>query len=83
MKNQSSCIHCSKIISKVKIFKKWVKQGEGHKIKKNNGTHGKVLSQGIFILNIKALALTVQRLLARLQFLKVCQTPRSWSQGQK
>ena len=35
---------------------------------KNIGTHWKVLSQGILILNIKALALTVQKLLARLKF---------------
>ena len=35
---------------------------------KNNGTHGKVLSQGIFMRNIKALALSVQKLLARLKF---------------
>ena len=38
-----------KVISKVKVFKKWVKlQGQGHRVK-NNGTHGKVLSQGIFM----------------------------------
>ena len=41
--------------------------GQGHSVK-NNGTHGKVLSQGIFMWNIKALALTVQKLLARLKF---------------
>ena len=47
MKYQSSSTHCSKVISKVKdFFKKWVKlQGQGHSVK-NNGTHGKVLSQG-------------------------------------
>ena len=33
---------------------------------KNYGTHWKVLSQGIIMWNIKALALTVQKLLARL-----------------
>ena len=49
MKYQSSSTHCSKVISKVKVFNKWVKlQGQGHRVK-NNGTHGKVLSQGIFI----------------------------------
>ena len=57
-----------KVISKVKVFKKWVKlQGQGHRVK-NNGIHGKVLSQGILMWNIKALALTVQKLLARLKF---------------
>ena len=50
MKYQSSSTHCSKVISKVKFFKKWVKlEGQGHKVKKNNGTHGKVLSQGILM----------------------------------
>ena len=51
---------------------------------KNNDTHGKVLSQGIFMWNIKALALTVQKLLVRLMFLKkMGQTPRSRSQSKK
>ena len=46
VKYQSSSTHYSKVISKVKVFKKWVKQGQGHRVK-NNGTHQKVLSQGI------------------------------------
>ena len=55
-------------MSKVKVFKKLVKlQGQSHRVK-NNGNHGKVLSQEIFMWNIKALALTVQKLLARLKF---------------
>ena len=37
---------------------------------KNNGTLGKVLSQRILMWNIKALALTVQKLLASLKFSK-------------
>ena len=70
MEYESSSTHCSKVISKVKVFQKWVKlQGQGHRVK-NNGTHGKVLSQGIFMWNMKALALTVQKLLARLKFFK-------------
>ena len=48
--------------------------GQTSKVKvtglKNNGTHGKVLSQGILMWNIKALALTVQKVLARLKFSK-------------
>ena len=44
-------------------------QGQGHRVK-NNGTHGKVLSQEIIVRNIKGLALTVQKLLARLTFSK-------------
>ena len=48
VKYQSSNPHYSKVISKVKVFKKWVKlQGKGHRVK-NSGTNGKVLSQGIF-----------------------------------
>ena len=36
---KQSSTHCSKIISKIKVFKKWFKlQGQGHRIK-NNGTH--------------------------------------------
>ena len=37
VKYQSSGTHCSKVISKVKVFKKWVKlQGQGQRVK-NNG----------------------------------------------
>ena len=47
-KYQSSSTNCSKIVSKIKVFKKWVKlKGQGHRVK-NTGTHGKILSQGIF-----------------------------------
>mgnify|MGYP003686665385 CR=1 FL=1 len=43
VKYQTSSLHCSKVISKVKVFFKWVKlQGEGHSVK-NKSTHGKVL----------------------------------------
>ena len=65
VKYQSSIthVHYSNVISKGKIFKKWVKlQGQVHRVK-NNGTHeNKVLSQGILKWNIKALAPTVQKL---------------------
>ena len=62
VKYQNSSAHCSKVICKVEVFKNWVKlQGQGHMVK-NNGTHGKVLSHGILMGNIKALALTVQKL---------------------
>ena len=54
----------------MEILKKMVKlQGQGHRVK-NNGTHWKVLSQGILMWNIKALALTVQNLLAMSKFSK-------------
>ena len=46
VKYKNSNTRCSVVISKIKVFKKWVKlQGEGHMVR-NNGTHGKVLSQG-------------------------------------
>ena len=49
VKYQSSSTHCSKVISKVKVFKTLVKlQGQGPRVN-NNGTHGKVLSQGIIM----------------------------------
>ena len=53
--------------------------------KKNNGTHGKVLSQGIFMWNIKALEHTVSKLLARLKFQRGGQKDRmtEWQTGQK
>ena len=76
VKYQSSTTHCSKVISKVKVFQKWVKlKGQGHRLK-NNGTHGKVLSQEIFMWNIKALALSVQKLLVRLKFQRGGQNDR-------
>ena len=70
-KSYYNSTHCSIVISKVKvIFKIWVKlQGQGHSVK-NNGTHGKDLSQRIIMWNIKAIALTVQKLLARLKKLQ-------------
>ena len=73
-----------KVMSKVKVFKKWVKlQNQGHRVK-NNGIHGKVLSQGILMWKIKALVLTVQKLLARLKFQRGGQNDRitEWQTGQ-
>ena len=49
-------------MAKVKVFYKYVKrQGQGHKVK-NFGTHGKVLSQGIHMWNMKALPIVVHGL---------------------
>ena len=49
VKYQCSNTHYSKVISKIKVFKKLVKlSGQSHRVK-NNGTHRKVLSQGILI----------------------------------
>ena len=59
-----------KFLARLKFFKKSVKlQGKGHKVK-IGGTHEKALSHRIFMQNIKALALSVQKLLARLMFSK-------------
>ena len=42
-------ITVQKLLERLKKKFKWVKlQGQGHRVK-NNGTHGKVLSQGIFM----------------------------------
>ena len=50
------------LLARFKISKIWViLQGQGHRVK-INGTHGKVLSQGILLWYIKALALTVEKL---------------------
>ena len=63
----SSSTHCSKVISKVKVLRNQIKlQGQGHRVK-NVSTHIKVLSQGVPC-DIKALALMVEKLLARLKF---------------
>ena len=58
MKYQSSRALTSKVISKIIVFEKWVKPlGQGHSVK-NSGNHEKVLSKGILVCNIKALAPT-------------------------
>ena len=44
-------------------------QGQGHNVK-NTSAHGMVYSRRIFMWNIKALALTVQKLLTRFKFSK-------------
>ena len=49
-------------------FLEYVKhQSQCHKVK-HFGTHGKVLSQGMFICNMKALPLLVRKLWPRLKF---------------
>ena len=71
------------LINKVIVFKKWVKlTGQCHKFT-IFGTHGEVFSHKIFMWDIKALALTVKKLLAKLKFSKIGKNPRSRSQGQK
>ena len=69
-------------MAKVKVVKSRSNlQGQGHKVK-NFVIHGKVLSQGMYICNTKALPLLVKKLWPRLKFLKLGQTSRSRSQGQ-
>ena len=70
MKYQSSSTHCSNVKSKVKGFFLNGQTPRSRLHGKNNGTQGKVLTKEIPIRNIKALALTVQKLLAMLKFLK-------------
>ena len=49
VKYQNSNTHCSKVIAKVKVFKKLVKlQGQDHRVK-HNDIHRKVLSQRILM----------------------------------
>ena len=48
VKYQSFSTHCSKVISKVKFFKNFLKMGQTPS-SRSQGTHGKVLSQGILM----------------------------------
>ena len=84
MKYQSSSTHCSKVIIKVNVFK----NGSNSKVKVTGlkimvPTEGFIT--GIFIWNIKVLALTVQKLSARLKFQRRGQNDRitEWQTGQK
>ena len=57
VKYQSSSTRCSEIIEEHKVFKKWVKlKGQGHMVKSNECSVTRIL-----MLNIKALALAVQK----------------------
>ena len=70
MKYQSSSEHSMFKSNKQGLsFPKKLFKLQGQKVK-NNGTHGKFSSQGILRWNIKALDLTVQKLLAKLKFSK-------------
>ena len=62
---ESSSTHCSNIIDRLTF----AKSSPNSKVK-IVGKHGKVFPLVIFMLNIKALALTVQKLLERLNFSK-------------
>ena len=72
-----------KVLARLKFSRKWIKlQGQGHN-DKTNGTHGKVLSQGILMWNIKALALAVQKLWAMLKFQREGQNERMTDRTKK
>ena len=59
-----------KVLTKVKVFKEWVKlQGQGHEVK-NYSTMWKDLSQEIHMCNMKALSLLVRKFEPRFKFLK-------------
>ena len=79
MKYQSSSTHCSKVLSQVKVKKKWVKlQGQGHSVKWKG-----LITRKTHVKYIKDLALTVQVINKVKNFSKIGQTPRSRSQGKK
>ena len=85
VKYQSSSTHCLKgIENKLKVFKKWVKlKGQGHRVK-NNGPHGKALSQEILV-KYQSSSTHFSQFFSKVKVfvLKMGQTTRSRSQGQK
>ena len=57
-------------MTKVNVYQKYVKlQGQGHKVK-NYGTMWKVLSQGIYIWNMKALSTSGKKVMAKVKVFK-------------
>ena len=66
MEYQGFSSHCWTVISNVKVFKKYGKLQD--QAVKNVGTQGKDLSLRKYMCNMEALALTVQKLLKKLQF---------------
>ena len=66
MKSPSS--YGSKVMAKIKIFKKVTQRSRSQG--QNFVSNGKVLSEGIHMENMQALALAVQKLWPKLKFLK-------------
>ena len=66
MKSPSS--HGSKVMAKIKIFKIVTQRSRSQG--QNFVSNGKVLSEGIYMENMQALALAVQKLWPKLKFLK-------------
>ena len=79
VKYQCYRTHCSKVISKVKVFFKiWVKlQGQGHSVK-NNGARGKGLITRNTHVKYKSYSTHCSNVIS-----KVKEIPRSRSQGKK
>ena len=84
MKFQSSNTHCSKVISKARVFKQWVKfQGQGHMVK-NNGTQRKCLiTKNTHVKYQSSSTHCYKSYKQELNFHKMGHTPRSRSQGKK
>ena len=83
MKYQSSSTHCSKGVSKVRIFKlkKVIRQGQCHRVK-IVGTYRNVLSQGILMWKtcIKVIALMVSKGITKVKvFNKEVKLQGQWS----
>ena len=76
VKYQTSRTHCSKVISKVKVFKKWVKlQGQGHRVIKIWYPR-KGLTTGNIHVKYPSSSTYCQKLLARLKFQRGGQNDR-------
>ena len=70
MKYESPSSSDLTVMTKVKVFEKYVKlQGQGHQVK-NYGMMWKVLSQAMYMCIVKALALLIWKLWPWLNFLK-------------
>ena len=77
MKYENSSTHFWKVSMKVKVFKKCAKlQDQGHRVKYWYSWKD-LVTRNTHVWDIKALECTVQNLLARFKFSKVCQTQRS------
>ena len=79
---EKSGTHCKKLLTRLKISKS---RPNSRSRLKNIGIRGKVLSQEILLWNIKALALTIQKIISQGYCFKkeVGQTPRLRSQSKK
>ena len=71
MKYESCSSNGLEVMAKVKVLKSSLKvKVKGHWVK-NFGSNWKILSEGIYMCNMKGLALMVQKLWPKLKFLKI------------